>query len=265
MIPIGPPPWLFILICLGFLAAALLWIIWILRLAFSHRARRHLRSWRGLAFVLLSAIGCHTLWSVYTFQRALAAYEAEDKLNRRPVLAESRRLAGIDMPAGTALVLQLARTPEAFNRAEFPHPVPIGGVETLRVERYLSIHTDENYRTTGFTPENLRLTGLGESRQAGWLCDATVPIIFATHPDGSIKSFESCTAGAGNLVEGQPLPKGAEIIATEGTVYLDGSRGSDRWLIYLPPDAGLLVHGAQQKGGALLLDAGRKVVRQVPG
>lgn len=264
MIPIGLPSLEFVLIRLGYLAATLVWIVWLLRLAFSRKARRRMGSGRILAFVLLTGVGCYSLWSVYVFHRDFTAYRAEDREKYRPVLAQARRLGGIDMPAGTALVLRVTRQAESFSQAEFPHPIPIAGVQALRAERYLSIQTDENYRTTGFTPKNLRLTGLGESRQEGWLCDAAMPVILATHADGSIKALESCTAAAGNLVEGQPLPEGAEIVATQGEVYLDGRRGSDRWLIHLPPEVGMRIRGSEQKGGALLLDAEGKVVEQVP-
>ncbi|MDO5612890.1 MAG: hypothetical protein Q4G14_06550 [Paracoccus sp. (in: a-proteobacteria)] len=264
MIPFAPPSLEFVLILLGCLAATLVWIVWLLRLAFFRKARRRMGAGQALAFALLTGIGCSFIWSAYAFQRAFAAYQADNREKYRPVLAQDRRLGGIDMPAGTALVLGIAGQVESFNRADFPHPVLIAGVQTLRVERYLEIQTDENHRRTGFTPKSLRLTGLGESRQEGWLCDAAATVALATHADGSVKAMASCTAAAGNLVEGQPLPEGAEIVATQGALYPDGRRGSDRWLIHLPPEARLQIHGSEQQGGALWLDAERKVVEQFP-
>lgn len=264
MIPIGLPSVEFLLIRLGYLLATAIWIIWTLRLAFNGKARGKLKNWKIPIFWLLSMVSIYSLWSVYAFSRDFAAYKAEEQEKYYPVLKERQRLGGIEMPDGTRLKLGVARQNEAFDRAELPHPISVNGVKTTLIERYLSIHTDKNHHTTGFTPKNLRLSGVGKSRQSGWICDASAAIVFETDPTGQIKALQSCTAAAGNLIEGEPLPEGAKIVASQGTVFLDSRLGVDRWLIHLPSDSRLMVGGTEQKGGAVLLDANHAVVKLVP-
>lgn len=263
MIPIGLPSLEFVLIRLAYLAAMLIWLAWLLRLGFSQKARQRLRSWRGPLFLILSAIVAYATWSIYDFNRHLTAYRAEQQALYHPVLAAGQNLGGIDMPAGTALRLALAAQPASFDRAAFAQPVTISGVDALRAERYIAVQTDADYKTSGFSAVNLRLTGMGESRQSGWICDATLPVVFLTHPDGRIDRFESCTAATGNLIDGHPLPRGAEIIASQGRVFLNGTIGADRWQIHLPTDARLTLQGTSQTGGALFLDADRNVIDRV--
>ena len=263
MIPVALPSSEFVLILLAALVATLVWMVWALRLTFDKQARSRLRGWRGPLFLLLAGIAVYVMFSAYALRRDFNAFAAEQQEIYHPILEHAQTLGRIAMPSGTKLRLAVPRQPAAFDRAEFPHPLLVGGVNALLAERYLRIHTDESYQTTGFTPQNLRLTGVGESQQAGWRCDATSVIVFETHPDGTIKAFQSCRAGAGNLIEGQPLPKAAEIVATEGRLYLDGRRGLDRWIIYVPQDASMQIDGVDQKGGALLLDADRKVIERI--
>lgn len=263
MIPIGLPSLEFVLIRLACLAATLIWLAWLLRLGFSKTARLRLRSWRGLLFLILSAICGYSIWSVYDFNRHLAAYRAEQQALYHRTLAAPQNLGGIDLPAATTLRLALAHQPASFYLAEFAQPVAISGVDALRAERYIAVQTDADYKTSGFSVENLRLTGIGQSRQSGWICDATLPIVFLTHADGRIDRFENCTAATGNLVDGQPLPQGAEIIASQGRVFLNGSIGTDRWQIHLPSDARFTAQGISQTGGALWLDAARNVIDRV--
>lgn len=263
MIPIGLPSLEFVLIRLVFLVATLIWIAWLLRLAFSKAARLRLRSWRMPLFLILPVISGYSIWSVYDFNRHLAAYRAEQQALYHRTLATPQNLGGIDLPAATTLRLALAHQPASFYLAEFGEPVAINGVDALRAERYIAVHTDADYKTSGFSVENLRLTGKGNSQQSGWICDAALPIVFLTHADGRIDRFENCTAASGNLIEGQPLPQGAEIIASQGRVFLNGTTGADRWQIHLPSDARFTLHGISQSGGALWLDAARKVIDRV--
>lgn len=264
MIPIGLPSYEFIFVRLAFFAATMIWIVWTLRLVFNYKARSRLRATRAAVFALLSVISVYSLWSVYALRRDFIAYKAEQTAKYHPVLSENRRLGGIDMPTGTALTLGIALQPEAFNRAEFPHPVMIGGIETLSVERYLRIETDENYHTTGFTSENIRLTGIGTSKQEGWICDSTAVVVFETHTDGSIKDFQSCTAAAGNSIDNIPLPAGSQITTIDGRKYLDGRYSPDRWLIHIPTDSNFLISGTDLKGGSMFLDVNRAIVELVP-
>lgn len=265
VIPIGLPSIEFVLIRLAYLGVTLFWLAWLVRLGLSQKARLRLRSWRGAAFLICGAIACYSIWAIYDFNRHLDAYRSQHQAQYYPVLAMAHSLGGIDMPAGTKLKLALAYQLASFERATFAFSINIGGVDTLLAERYIAIRTDADYQSAGFSVENLRLTGIGESAQAGWVCDASSPIVFLTHPDGSIARFESCTAAAGNLIQDAALPQGADIIATQGRVFLNGTTGADRWLIQLPPDARFSSHGISQIGGALWLDADRKIIDRVTG
>ena len=264
MIPVGLPSYEFLLIRFAYLAATLIWVVWALRLAFGKNVKRRLRTWRGPIFFLLAGITFYSIWSVYDLNRALKAHAAQQQADYHPVLDRRHKLGSIDMPIGTKLTLAVARELGSFQRAEFPHPISVGGVDAVLAERYLSIHTDDAYQTTGYTPQNLRLTGVGISAQAGWFCNASEVIVLEAHPDGAPKAFQRCSAATGNLIEGKALPIGAKIIASEGSFFLDGRRGLDRWMIHLPTEGALQLQGGEQIGGTILLDGDRKVIAKIP-
>lgn len=264
MIPIGLPSYEFLLVHLAYFAVTLIWVVWASRLVFGESAKGRLRTWRGPIFFLLGGITFYSTWSVYDLNKKLNAHVAQHQANYLPVLQGWQRLGGFDMPPGTKLRLAVARELGSFQRAEFPYPISVGGVDAVLAERYLSIHTDDAYQITGYTPQNLRLTGMGTSAQAGWLCDASVVIVLDTHPDGAPKAFQSCSAASGNLIEGKALPIGAEIIASEGSLFLDGRRGLDRWIIHLPKEGALQLKEGEQIGGTILLDGDRRVIKKIP-
>lgn len=264
MIPISLPGYEFLLIHLACFVVTLIWLVWALRLAFGKKAKWRLRTWRGPIFFLLGTITFYSIWSVYDLNRKLKAHVAQHQADYHPFLEGWQRLGGFDMPPGTKLSLAVARELGSFQRAEFPYPIAIGGVDAVLLERYLSIHTDDAYQMTGYTPQNLRLTGGGISEQAGWLCDASKVIVLDTHPDGAPKAFQSCSAANGNIIEGNALPIGAEIIASEGSLFLDGRRGLDRWMIHLPKEGALQLKEGAQVGGVILLDGDRRVIKNIP-
>jgi hypothetical protein len=263
VIPIGLPSIEFVLIRLAFLLATVMWLGWSVALIVRAKSRQHLRGGWAISYVILTAVSTFTLWRLYDLQRHFYAYKAEQQARFYPTLTEAQRHGTIDMPARTELELGLPYQLDSFQVAIFPYPIPIRGVQSLRAERFISYHTDENYKTTGYTPGNIRLTGVEHSVQEGWICDARYPISFSTGQDGRLLDFQSCTLAAGNSIDGIDLPAGSEAIATTGTVYLNGYVDVDRWLIHLPPDLAILVNQESQTGGALLFDANRKLHRQV--
>lgn len=263
MIPIGLPSLEFVLIRLAFLLLTLLWLGWTLRLGASAAARQSLGGTWGIAYLLMSGLSLFTLWRIYDLQSQFTAYRTQQLASFHPVLSQAMRLGAIEMPQGTALDLSEADQLGSFRAARFPSVILIAGVETLALTRYLSVQTDAAYRTTGYTPQRLYLSGRGESLQQGWICDATQPIAFDTQADGSIMAFTGCVLAQGNHIEAIPAPAGSEVLATEGTLYLDGSIDPDRWLIHLPETAEFDSGRAVQHGGAILLDADRKIFRQV--
>jgi len=193
----------------------------------------------------------------------MSAYELEQRTLFHPTLTQTHTIAGIQMPAGTVLKLGVPLDYESFYEANFPHPIDIQGVQTTAMARYISYQTDENYKTAGYTPQNMRLTGIGTATQSGWLCDAAFAITLTTLANGNIRDFQSCTLANGNIVDGIHLPSGAEVIATTGTTYTDGRIDQDRWLIHLPSDTNTNIHQRIQRGGAIYLDGNRKLYRHV--
>lgn len=256
MIPIPILSPVAILIILAFYAATLAWLVWTLRIILSAKARRRLSIWRIFVYTILAAMSCFTAWYHYDLYQQTADF----KMKFEPVLSENSLIGGINMPAGTKLVVNAPYDLETFREAKFPHPVRISGTDALFAERYLRMETDEDYRILGYTPLNIRLTGTGEGLENDWRCDATHPITLQTHGDGSIKAFESCTAAAGNRIENFLLPKGAEIIATDGSMFTDGFVASDRWLIYLPENTEFSIMNKVQIGGVIRLDAERRII-----
>lgn len=254
----------FFIAILAIFVVILIWIFWILRLIFVGAARQRLRSWRGPLFALLCVISCGSILLGYLFSRDMSAYTAEQKAVNHPVLTENRRLGGIDMPAGTALDLSsMLPLPVAFQRAVFPHPVMINGVETLVVERYINFQTNDDYRTIGFEVGNLRLSGTGVSTQDGWRCDASRGIVFVTHKDGTIDRLDGCIAAAGNLIEGKPLTKGAGIhYIVRRSADPNLQHEPTEWQISLSDD---VIAGEDEilpQRGWMYLSAARKVVDQ---
>lgn len=185
---------------------------------------------RAIFYVILTGISLVTFFQLYDMYRFFAEHKAEF----RPVLSEDRIIGGINMPAGTELELNEANDLETFRTAKFPQPVRFIGMDALIVNRYYHRGSAAKHRVLNYTPRNIWLSGIGESLQNGWNCDATYSITFETNDDGSIKTFERCVAATGNMIEGSPLPPGSKIRVSDGTLWSDGTFDPDRWNIALP-------------------------------
>ncbi|MBE9603931.1 hypothetical protein IAI18_03575 [Acetobacteraceae bacterium H6797] len=262
MIPVALPSTESLLALLALLVGSAIWLGWAVRLVVSARARQGFRGWRVGVFALLGLVCGGVLWLIIDITLHVRAVRAEYREKYTLLLASDERVGAIDMPRGTMLRLKVPYQAASFDRAEFPRAVNIGGVMARVAERYVSLQTNAQYETIGFRPENIRLTGEGESLQQGWRCDAARPIEFETGEDGSLGAFRHCRAAGGNAIEGQSLPAGADIIATGGSRYTDGSVGDDRWLVHLPEGA---AWPGMPRGGSLKLDAERRVIERMPG
>ena len=239
MIPVALPSVEALLFLAFLLATTFVWAVWTLVLVIRYAAGRWTRP-MILPYGLVSAVALFTLWQIADFYIQMRAYEKERAASYRPELAEPTRLGQIDMPKGTKLELSVADTPESFRRALFPHPVSVADIDAVEIARYISMKTNENYETIGFTPDNMRITGQGVSTQSGWRCDATQPVEFDLKPDGGISAFSTCILADGNVVDGVSLPKGTSLRSSTGNVYTDGFVDSDKWVLDTPE--GQIVH-----------------------
>lgn len=261
MIPVAPPSLSFVLLLLASALGTLALLGWSAALVFSGRARRAFGRRRlacgGLYAALLLLAG------YFAYFQGVAAYaqrEVEREWRTRNyALSEAARVGGIDMPAGTRLSLEVAHAPDTYNRADFPHPVSVHGLQALRMERYIRLeHEPDTYRLAAAYPLTMRITGAGAQTVQGWRCDATRPMQFSTRRDGSIAAFEECVLAEGNRADGMALPPGARLLAHDGTVYTDGHVDPDRWQVWLEPGMAVRIGGAWLAGAIIRLDAERR-------
>ena len=258
MIPVALPSVEALLFLAFLLVTTFVWIVWTLGLVLRYAAGRWKRPML-LPYGLVSAVAIFTLWQIGDFYIQMNAYENERVARYRPELSEPTRLGQIDMPKGTKLELSVADTPESFNHALFPHPVSVANIDAVEIARYISIKTNENYETIGFTPDNMRIIGKGVTTQSGWRCDATQPVQFDLKPDGGISAFSTCILADGNVVDGITLPKGTFLRSSTGNVYTDGFVDSDRWVLDTPEGQGVRIDNFDLSEATLALDGERKL------
>lgn len=230
MIPVALPSIEALLLLAFLVATTFIWVVWTL-LLFVRRVSGHWKRPMILPYGLVTAVALFTLFRFGGFYLQMRAYDKERAANYRPELLEPARLGQIDMPKGTTLKLAIANNRESFDRVVFPHPVRVVDIDAVEITRYISIKTNENYETVGFTPQTMQITGKGVTTQSGWRCDATQPVEFDLSPDGGISAFSNCTLSDGNVVDGITLPKGTSLRASTGNVYTDGFVDADRWVI----------------------------------
>ena len=235
MIPIGLFSLEQVLFVAFLLLTTLVWLCWSAYLPFAPAPHRLAGLASKIVYGVVSCIALFTLYKIVDLRLHLSAYRAEMESQYMPVLEAPARWGHIDMPAQTQLHLAVAHEMDSFSQAVFPEPVDIVGIAAREVTRYVAIHTDANYQTSGYTPQNLRVMGEGVSAQEGWLCDNQAsPVEFDLRADGAIASFYRCVLAEGNVVDGMALPAGAEVWRTNGTTYTDGFVDENRWNIDIP-------------------------------
>ena len=233
MIPVALPSVEWLLTVGGLLLLSIIWVIWSLLLIFSATSRKRLVNLRLVIYLLCTAVTVFLVYRIYI--ATVGTQQAMQKLQKEhyPELSHPQRIGQIEMPAQTKLYLEQANKLESFQQAEFPHPVKIGDIAATKVERYLAYQFDkENHnKVTAMIPEGLSVTGKGTTQQAGWLCDASLPVKFALHADGAIAAFEGCQLAEGNRVEGIAIPPATKVMPSTGNTWSDGFVDQDRWML----------------------------------
>ncbi|MGU7770678.1 hypothetical protein ACV229_10915 [Burkholderia sp. MR1-5-21] len=228
--------------------AALYLLVALVGLAVSKKARALFRrhkaaSFTGIVIVTIPAISflLTTGKAVHDSHREHAYYEALSLTLEQPA-----RVWGLDMPAGTKLVLaESGGGPETFSHASFPYPVWIHGVHVTSMDRNLGRNPDED-------AARIALWGDGQaSPQEGWVCgytDETYGSVgFATTAQGQIRNLTYCTLAAGNRVADIPLPglSRLELAQTDrelSAISTDFAPG-DYWHVELVGDKPIIAPG----------------------
>ncbi|ARP96657.1 hypothetical protein [Bordetella genomosp. 13] len=186
------------LICLSTL------LTWLARLAISRRSRMWLREHRRLGPAMMAALA--VTGSIFPYQHIgqwLAAQrDAREEQARRAVLESARRLAGVDMPAGTTLRLTHPGDLESFTQADFPALVEVGGLQASQLFRYRRPAGPD-----GPAKETWSVTlAADQSVQGGWRCSRSHRAELIME-DGRPR-FDSCHLASGNTLGNLPLPTG---------------------------------------------------------
>lgn len=258
MIPIGLPSIEFMLAVMALLLTTAVWIGWSGWMFFRDRGFKRLRGIRLVAYLIVTAVSLFTVYKIVELNILFDAFERDHTQNYQPTLAVAQQIEGIEMPAGTQLTLAVAAQLSSFSSARFPTSIPVLGVNTLRLERYIRIEYDEANRPIGTLALNQRLTGEGNSLQSDWLCDASDPIVFERDEDGSYR-FERCVLASGNRIEGLELPAGTELMASMGNAYPDGFIDQDRWVLSVPSSHTITVDGLPLSSPVIRLDSQRRI------
>ncbi|WP_266160313.1 hypothetical protein [Dyella silvatica] len=263
MIPVALPSVLLLVLLLVSLLAAIFLTGWAMTLALSKSARRafHRRLKTSVTVLLLSMA-----LTGFFLLMLLSAHEVTREVDqqqaaRHITLTKPTRLGGVDMPAGSKLLLDLAGDMESFSVAEFPHPVSAYGVEAISLNRAVSIdYDDKTFATKGSHATSVAVKGQGSQNVQGWRCNAAEPIQFALQPDGRLKDFDQCQLDDGNQVGDIGLPKGATVRLNGGTTYGDGFRDDDYWKIQLADNQVIRLFHLPLKRPRLMLDKQRRLL-----
>ena len=186
------------LICLSTL------LTWLTRLALDWRARLWLRDHRRLGPLIMAALAI--TGGIFPYQHIsqwlTVQREAREDQARRAVLDVARKLAGVDMPAGTALRLATPGEPESFVQADFPVLVEVGGLQARQLFRYRKAQSP-----IGAAGESWSLTiPADQTIHGGWRCSRAHRVELVME-DGRPR-FDSCHLASGNTVGNLPLPTG---------------------------------------------------------
>ena len=193
MIPVSLPGGNYYVLMAVSLACLSTLLTWLAILATSRGARLWLGDHRRggtLLMALLAVVG-----GIFPYQQLsqwlVAQREARLGASLNLVLAQPTRLAGLDMPAGTALRLATPGEPASFDRATFPEgqPVTVQGVSATRLF---------HYPATSRQPETLSVEIARDQALDGWLCAHGHRLEFVLL--GGQPRFASCHLAIGNTL-----------------------------------------------------------------
>ncbi|ANN68762.1 hypothetical protein [Bordetella bronchialis] len=238
------------LVCLATL------LTWIAVLCTNRLARMRLRARpRSNAVAMLALAVLGGIFPVRLALRWMDGHQAAaDKAAHTVVLDGPRTLGGIDMPAGTRLLVRLEDRPDTFEAAHFPGPVPVGGIPVVSLERYLAKSGVQQFRATGASG-----TLPGDEAADGWRCARGHKVEFKPDEDGRLR-FSSCHLAAGNTVGGQSLPAGTWVALRHGARPASDFQHVDGWLLRTDGSDPSMVAGMPLLKADLRLDRQRKLV-----
>ncbi len=244
--------------------------IWAYFLLFKRQARKNFRRRPILNSLLfsLSAL-CFLLF----LRLVLMSYHfwvlrEQEEHSWRPTLNQPAQLAGIDMPAGTALSLLAKDKPDSFRDARFPQPVLVHGIPVKRLRRDVDPSEQAARQVV-----RLFLNADSDVHAGPWICRAPdtsryvdeLPdqnsIILVPAGEGARAVFRQCMLGAGNKADGIALPAGSFVQAGNQALDANGRPRSNLWRIELAAGQSLMIRGWLVAGGTLYLDEHLDVVR----
>ncbi len=273
MIPVAPFSPLFLLLLIAGPIALLCLLVWWVLLAVQPVRRLHFRRSPWIRFagmgVLMATGGCFLLlqWSMYDLRQERLAEQAR----RQHTLSQEVRLAGVQMPAGTQLELEVWGDPDSVAWARFPHAVALGEASVISLQRPRPDLPDASWR--------VRLAA--DSQIEGWHCSAheTVEMQAVSGQDSGFR-LESCVLAGGNIVRGwSPLASGtnreqARDLSIElpvgtlvqavvgGSAYTNGEHDADRWRVRVERDGlRLSVSGLTLEHAFLAVDDQRRLLQ----
>ncbi|MGE4436935.1 hypothetical protein [Achromobacter sp.] len=255
MIPVSLPGGNYYVLMAISLACLSTLLTWLAILATSQGARRWLGGHRRGGTVLMALLAL--VGGLFPYQQLslwLAAQrDARLGSDFNLVLAQPARLAGVDMPAGTALRLASPGDPASFDRATFPddHPASVQGVSATRLFHYAA---------TARQPETLSVEIARDQAQDGWLCAHGHRIEFVVL--SGQPRFSSCHLAIGNTLDQQPVPAGAWLKVDEAVRASapDPANPAPRWLLRAEGSDPLSVAGVPLLKVDMTLDAQRRLL-----
>lgn len=253
MIPYSPSLLLLLVYLLGPVAALVL-LVWVLRLIWLPSARARLRShpWSRLVYALLWSFLLWQWLDLLMISKRVAQEIAAEEAKRTPTLQQDTVLAGIAMPAGTRLQLLHHNAvgkqwvkPEYFEQAEFSRPVSWQGLAIRSIKRNLETHQDGSnhgeFATTRVTWGHGLATELATPQTIdGFDCtDATVEWRYHPQNDENHRDDRDDAAQAGPRYQFAGCTSAGQILRDRrGRFSVRAAAGSmlhtNRWLI---PDA----------------------------
>lgn len=254
----------YLLLSIGFFTLIGL-AVWVGALVLLPAARGTLRRHPGKCLVAMAALALPSAFfgmGAYTFWRVQQDAE-QDRQARQLTLAHAQEVGLIAMPAGTRLSTRRPHDPASFEEAVFPTPSLVFGLQASRVTRILRSDPD------GQAPHPIaaHVTLASDQVVSGWRCGTTGTANFKFELPGGPPVFTACRLGPGNHIGPWQVPAGASLSATPGTLYLDGTREQDRWLVDLEENVSppMQLMGASLKNARIHVDAQGRFVRLADG
>lgn len=255
MIPVSLPGGNYYVLMAVSLACLSTLLTWLAILATSRGARLWLGGHRRGGTILMALLAL--VGGIFPYQQLgqwLAAQrDARLGASLNLVLAQPTRLAGVDMPSGTALRLATPGEAASFDRATFPEgqPATVQGVSATRLF---------HYPATSRQPETLSVEIDRDQALDGWLCAHGHRVEFIMQ--GGQPRFSSCHLAIGNSLNQQPIPPGAWLKVDEAArgSAPDPASPAPRWLLRAEGSEPLTVAGMPLLKVDMTLDAQRRLL-----